>query len=43
MPRIFDEVVPRIPERPAAEVERELRAIRDARRGLGRPPECVGG
>jgi hypothetical protein len=31
--RVFDEVVDRIPPRPAAEVDRELRALRDARRG----------
>ena len=36
MLRVFDEVVPRIPERPAAEMEQELRALRDARRGGGR-------
>lgn len=34
--RVFDEVVPRIPERPGAEVEKELRAVRDARRSGGR-------
>jgi len=34
--RVFDEVVPRIPQRPAAEVERELRAVREARRRGGR-------
>ncbi len=32
----FDEHVPRIPERPASEVEAELEAIRRARRGGGR-------
>lgn len=32
----FDEMVPRIPERPLAEVEAELEAIRGARRGGGR-------
>lgn len=34
--RAFDELVPRIPERSAAEVDRELRSIRRARRGGGR-------
>lgn len=34
--RIFDEVVPRIPSRDAREVERELKAIRRARRSGGR-------
>jgi hypothetical protein len=34
--RVFDEVVPRIPERSVEEVETELRAIRAARRGGGR-------
>jgi hypothetical protein len=29
--RAFDELVPRIPARGAAEVERELRSIREAR------------
>ncbi|MEK7406654.1 MAG: ribbon-helix-helix protein, CopG family [Acidobacteriota bacterium] len=33
---VFDEVVPRIPPRPAAEVEKEIRGIREARRGGGR-------
>ncbi len=32
----FDELVPAIPQRPAAEVEQELREIRQARRGGGR-------
>jgi len=32
----FDELVPRIPERPAGEVDAELRAIRSARHGGGR-------
>ena len=32
----FDELVPRIPPRPAREVERELKDIRAARRGGGR-------
>lgn len=36
MLRAFDELVPRIPARPAAEVEAELRSIREARRGGGR-------
>ena len=36
MLKAFDELVPAIPRRPPAEVERELRAIRDARRGGGR-------
>lgn len=34
--RAFDELVPRIPARPAAEVEREIRAVRAARRQGGR-------
>jgi len=34
--RTFDEVVPRIPSRSAAQVNRELRSIRTARRGGGR-------
>lgn len=33
---VFDEVVPRIPERPLAEVESELEELRVARRGGGR-------
>jgi predicted DNA-binding protein len=33
---VFDQMVPRIPERPLAEVERELETIRRARRGGGR-------
>ncbi|GIK76645.1 MAG: hypothetical protein BroJett022_03350 [Actinomycetes bacterium] len=32
----FDELVPRIPERPAAAVDAELGALRAARRGGGR-------
>lgn len=32
----FDELVPAIPPRPAAEVGRELQGIREARRGGGR-------
>jgi Ribbon-helix-helix protein, copG family len=34
--RTFDEVVPRIPARDAREVERELKALRRARRSGGR-------
>jgi hypothetical protein len=34
--RAFDELVPRIPERPVGEVDRELAAVRAARRGGGR-------
>ena len=34
--RAFDELMPRIPERSAAEVDRELRSIRRARRAGGR-------
>jgi len=34
--RAFDELVPRIPARTAAEVDRELRSVRRARRGGGR-------
>jgi hypothetical protein len=34
--RAFDELVPRIPKRSAAEVDRELRSIRRARRAGGR-------
>ena len=33
---VFDEVVPRIPARPAARVRREIEAVRQARRGGGR-------
>jgi hypothetical protein len=33
---VFDELVPKIPARPAAEVDRELRAVRSARRRGGR-------
>ena len=36
MLRRFDEVVPRIPHRPAAAVERELAELRKARRAGGR-------
>ena len=36
MLRTFDEMVPRIPSRPAREVDRELKAIRQARRSGGR-------
>ncbi len=36
MLRAFDELVPRIPSRPAIEVRRELAAIRQARRSGGR-------
>jgi hypothetical protein len=32
----FDDVVPRIPARPAAAVDREIAAVRSARRGAGR-------
>lgn len=32
----FDDVVPRIPARPAAVVDREIAAVRAARRGAGR-------
>jgi hypothetical protein len=34
--RTFDEVLPRIPARDAGEVERELKALRQARRAGGR-------
>ena len=34
--RTFDEVLPRIPARDAREVERELKALRQARRAGGR-------
>lgn len=34
--RIFDEMVPKIPQRPQEEVEAELAEIRAARRGGGR-------
>ena len=34
--RTFDEVVPAIPERPAAEVDREIEQVREARRTGGR-------
>jgi len=36
MLQAFDELVPRIPERPAAAVEKELRALRRSRRAGGR-------
>jgi hypothetical protein len=36
MLRVFDDLVPRIPERSRAEVDRELRSIRRARRAGGR-------
>ena len=36
MLRVFDETVANIPTRPRKDVEEELRAIRDARRGGGR-------
>ena len=38
--KAFDELVPALPDRPRAEVERELQAVRRARRGGGRrtPP-----
>ena len=41
MLRVFDEAVASIPTRPPEEIEEELRAIREARRGGGRrtPPE----
>jgi predicted transcriptional regulator len=32
----FDELVPKVPERPAEEVDRELAALRQARRSGGR-------
>ncbi|MGE5346560.1 MAG: ribbon-helix-helix domain-containing protein [Acidithiobacillales bacterium] len=34
--RLFDDVVPRIPSRPAAEVDREIAAVRRARQSGGR-------
>jgi len=34
--RIFDEMLPKVPERPVEEVEAELAEIRRARRGGGR-------
>lgn len=34
--RTFDELVPRIPARPQADVDREIRAVRAARRRGGR-------
>ena len=34
--RTFDEVVPAVPERPAAEVDQEIERLREARRGGGR-------
>jgi hypothetical protein len=36
--RVFDDLVPRIPRGPAEAVDRELRAIRAARRQGGRRP-----
>lgn len=36
MLRIFDEMLPKVPERPVEEVEAELAEIRRARRGGGR-------
>lgn len=36
MLHVFDELVPRIPLRPESEVEKELQAIRQARRAGGR-------
>jgi flagellar motor switch protein FliG len=36
MLRVFDEVTARIPKRRAADVDREIRSVRDARRGGGR-------
>lgn len=36
--RTFDEMVPRIPSRDVREVERELKAVRQARRLGGRSP-----
>lgn len=36
MLRVFDDVVGRIPKRPAAEVDDEIRSLREARRGGGR-------
>jgi predicted DNA-binding protein len=41
MLRVFDELVPRIPFRPLADVEKELRAIRVARRAGGRRSPAV--
>jgi predicted DNA-binding protein len=41
MLRVFDELVPRIPARPLAEVDKELRAIRAARRAGGRRSPAV--
>lgn len=37
----FDRLVPEIPERPASEVDRELSALRQARRHGGRGPSGV--
>jgi hypothetical protein len=34
--RTFDEVVPAVPERPAAEVDHEIEQVRDARHAGGR-------
>lgn len=36
MLRLFDDVTTRIPERPRAEIEEELEAVRNARRSGGR-------
>lgn len=36
MLKVFDQMVPGVPSRPQAEVEKELRAIRQARREGGR-------
>lgn len=38
----FDEVTARIPQRPAAAVDRELAAVRKARRGGGRRTRSAG-
>jgi len=42
MLRVFDEVVPAIPRRPAAEIERELEELRKARRSGGRGGPVAG-
>ncbi len=34
--QLFDELVPSLPERPQAEVDEEIRLVREARRGGGR-------
>ncbi len=36
MLRVFDEVIPRIPERPVSEVDEEIRQVRSARHRGGR-------